>query len=227
MANKIRSALAQFKMVSTINFLDPFSHSSTFSDALTDPVQVLLNCKCNRDLVTAARRIGMDLEGILTPTCHCKDLNALTLSPNPDKLAMYNLAVKPCTCGGSVVHCRLPGHTVAVDGIVACYYKLEDLDNAYAYASLLVILAPEAPEGYLRMAKALRLMDTSQSPDTIARCAWIYRQAIESVLTYGNKAHKKLQVRLYPSPNHKQPSILYPYSFSDLYKDWRIVPVLC
>ncbi|KAK7737908.1 hypothetical protein SLS53_006286 [Cytospora paraplurivora] len=142
----------------------------------------------------ATKRIGMDPKEILTPGCHCRDLNALSLSPNPDKLAMYKLATKPCTCGSGMVACKVAHHIVAVDGIVACYYKLEDLDKAYAYASLHVILAPEAPEGYLRMAKTLRLMDTSQSPDTMTRCTWIYQQAIESVLTYGNKAHKKLQV---------------------------------
>ncbi|ROW13389.1 hypothetical protein VPNG_05433 [Cytospora leucostoma] len=123
-----------------------------------------------------------------------QDLNALSLSTNPDKLAMYKLATKSCTCGSGMVACKVAHHIVAVDGIVACYYKLEDLDKAYVYASLHVILAPEAPEGYLRMAKALRLMDTSQSPATMSRCTWIYHQAIESILTYGNKAHKKLQV---------------------------------
>ncbi|KAJ0120076.1 hypothetical protein J7T55_000929 [Diaporthe amygdali] len=78
--------------------------------------------------------------------------------------------------------------------MIATYEKLDSPVKAREHASLLIIISPRAPEGYLRLAKALRLCDTAQSPDTTARCRWIYRQAIESVQAYGNKDHDKLKV---------------------------------
>ncbi|ROV98631.1 hypothetical protein VSDG_04241 [Cytospora chrysosperma] len=156
--------------------------ASKFKSSLVHFKMALVKCSCNRDMVIAAKKMGISLKEISIPTCHCKDLNALSMAANPDKLAMYNLATKPCTCGSGLVPCDLPAHLGAIEGVAAAYDKLQAHSKALKYASLYVIMAPHAPEGYLRMAKALRLMDTSQSPDTNARCVWIYHQAIESIL---------------------------------------------
>lgn len=145
-------------------------------------------------MVLTAKKLGISLKEISIPTCHCKDLNALSLAPNHDKLAMYNLATKPCTCGSGLVSCDLPAHLGAIEGIAAAYDKLQAHSKALQYASLYVVMAPHVPEGYLRMAKALRLMDTLQASDTKSRCTWIYHQALESVRTYGNKNHEKLKI---------------------------------
>ncbi|KUI58439.1 F-box/LRR-repeat protein 5 [Cytospora mali] len=168
--------------------------ASRFKASLIHFKMALLKCNCNRDLVVTAKKLGISLKEISIPTCHCKDLNALSLTPNPDKLAMYNLASKPCTCGSGLVACKLPAHLGAIEGIAAAYDKLGIQEKAYQYASLYVIMAPNAPEGYLRMAKALRLMENSQSSDITTRCTWIYHQALESVRTYGNKNHEKLKI---------------------------------
>lgn len=165
---------------------------STNTDNLS---QALLKCRCNRDMVLTAKKLGISLKEISIPTCHCKDLNALSLAPNPDKLAMYNLATKPCTCGSGLVPCALPAHLGAIEGIAAAYDKLQAHGKALKYASLYIIMAPLAPEGYLRMAKALRQMDTSRSSNTDSRCTWLYHQAIKSVKSHGNKDHEKLKVR--------------------------------
>lgn len=165
-------------------------------------------------MVLTAKKLGISLKEISIPTCHCKDLNALSMASNPDKLAMYNLAIKSCTCGSGLVSCDLPAHLGAIEGIAATYDKLQDHSKALKYASLYITMAPQLPEGYLRMAKALRLMDTSQSSDTKPRCTWIYQQAIESVRTYGNKNHEKLKVRFtsryvssWPTATHKVTSV--------------------
>lgn len=168
--------------------------ASKFKASLVHFKMALVKCSCNRDMVITAKKMGISLKEISIPTCHCKDLNALSMAPNPDKLAMYNLATKPCTCGSGLVPCDLPAHLGAIEGVAAAYDKLQAHNKALKYASLYVIMAPHAPEGYLRMAKALRLMDTSQSSDTNARCVWIYHQALESVRTYGNKHHEKLKI---------------------------------
>ncbi|ROV92742.1 hypothetical protein VMCG_09031 [Cytospora schulzeri] len=173
-ASKYKAALVHFKMASIIS--------------------ALVKCSCNRDMVITAKKLGISLKEVSIPTCHCKDLNALSLAPNPDRLAMYNLAIKHCTCGSGLVSCDLPAHLGAIEGIAAAYDKLQAHNKALKYASLYIIMAPHAPEGYLRMAKALRLMDTSQSSNTTARCTWIYHQALESVKTYGNKDHGKLKI---------------------------------
>ncbi|KAL1877896.1 hypothetical protein Daus18300_002249 [Diaporthe australafricana] len=140
-----------------------------------------------------ARQLGLSLKEIPIPRCHCKDFEALSTS-STDRFAMYKLARKSCTCGSGLFHCDATGHLFALDGMIATYEKLSAPNKARQGAVLLITIHPSAPEGYLRLAKALRLCDTEQSPDTMTRCRWIYRQAIDSVRTYGNKDHEKLKV---------------------------------
>ena len=142
----------------------------------------------------------MNPKEMLFSTCHCKDFDALSLAPNADKLAMYKLATKPCTCGSGMTPCKESAHIEAVEGIAASYDKLGAHDKAHQYASRQIIMAPNAPEGYLRLAKSMRLMDNPESPIIKARCAWIYRQASQSVRTYGDKDLAMLKVRPYPPP---------------------------
>lgn len=168
------------------------------NDDLTDPsFQALLKCNCNKDLVVTARKLDIGLKHISIPTCLCRDLDLLSRAPNPDKLAMYNLATKPCSCGSGLATCSLPAHLGAIEGISASYDKLQEYEEAYKFAALHVIMAPHSPEGYLRMAKALRMMDPSKTSDTDARCTWIYYQALQSVRTYGDRNHEKLKVCSY------------------------------
>jgi hypothetical protein len=145
-----------------------------------------------------SKKLGLSLNEIQISRCHCKDFESLSTEASP-KLAMYTLAKRPCTCGSDVFHCNVPGHASALDGIIATYEKLGAPAKARQYATLLIITCPRAPEGYLRLAKALRLCHPEQSPDspdtgTTARCRWIYRQAIQSVQAHGDRDHPKLKV---------------------------------
>lgn len=115
---------------------------------------------------------------------------------------MYRLATKPCTCGSGVIPCQSPIHLTALDGMAAVCERMKDFAKALQYASLLVIVAPHAPEGYLRMAKALRLKAQSAKLDEKSRCLWIYTQASVSVRTFGDKHHEKLKVRTLPTYSH-------------------------
>lgn len=142
--------------------------------------------------------MGLSLKEIQISRCHCKDFESLPTVNSP-KLAMYTLAKRSCTCGSDVFHCNAPSHLNALDGIIATYEKLEAPVKARQYATLLIITSPRSPEGYLRLAKALRLRDTAQSPETITRCRWIYRQAIQSVQAHGNQDHTKLKKVCWPS----------------------------
>ncbi|KAF3761074.1 hypothetical protein M406DRAFT_73518 [Cryphonectria parasitica EP155] len=111
-----------------------------------------------------------------------------------EKLAIYNLATKPCSCGSGVLRCTSRAHAEALDGLAAVCEAQKAYDKAYSYASLLVIVAPQAPEGYLRLAKALRLKDPSNGSATKSRCSWIYSQAAQSVQSYGDASDEKLKV---------------------------------
>lgn len=140
-----------------------------------------------------SKKMGLSLKEIQISRCHCKDFESLPTLNSP-KLAMYTMAKRPCTCGSDVFHCNAPGHLNALDGVIATYEKLEAPVKARQYATLLIITSPRAPEGYLRLVKALRLCDTEQSPETISRWRWICRQGIQSVQTHGNKDHRKVRV---------------------------------
>jgi hypothetical protein len=185
---KFKAALAAFKEASSQSYTE-----SMTNDLLTHSIKALLRCPCTRDVLVQSKKMGLSLKQIQISHCHCKVFGSLSTSHSP-KLAMYTLAKRTCTCGSGVFHCNVPSHLNALDGIIATYEKLGAPAKARQYATLFIITSPRAPEGYLRLAKALRLCDTEHSPETIARCRWIYRQAIQSVRTYGNKDHPKLKV---------------------------------
>lgn len=166
---------------------------AVINDLLTHSFKALLRCPCTRDVLVQSRKLGLNLKEIQISRCHCKDFESLPISNSP-RLAMYTLAKRQCTCGSDVFHCNVPSHLHALDGMIAAYEKLGAPTKARQYATLFIITSPRAPEGYLRLAKALRLCDSKQSPETIASCRWIYRQAIQSVQTYGNKDDPKLKV---------------------------------
>lgn len=190
---KFRPALAAFKEAS----FQIFTQAMT-NDLLTHSHKALLRCPCTRDVLVQSKKMGLSLRDIQISRCHCKDFESLPTVNSP-KLAMYTLAKRACTCGSDVFHCNAPSHLNALDGIIATYEKLEASVRARQYATLLIITSPRSPEGYLRLAKALRLRDTEQSPETIARCRWIYRQAIQSVQAHGNQDHTKLKKVCWPS----------------------------
>lgn len=147
-------------------------------------------------LLISCKKLGLPLNEIPLPVCHCKDFVSLATNGHDDnRLAMYAFARKDCTCGSGVVPCRLASHIDALNGMAAVCEALKDYDKAYQYASLLVIIAPHAPEGYLRVAKALRLKDPHNRFSTKSGCLWIYQQAKNSVLTHGDPEHEKLKVR--------------------------------
>lgn len=185
---KFKAALAAFKEVSSQTCT-----AAVTNDWLTSSFKALLRCPCTRDVLVQSKKLGLSLKEIQISRCHCKDFESLPI-PGSHKLAMYTLAKRPCTCGSDVFHCNVPGHLDALEGVIATYEKLQVPVKARQHATLLIITSPRAPEGYLRLAKALRLCDIEQSPETMARCRWIYRQAIHSVQTHGNKDHQKLKV---------------------------------
>lgn len=198
---KFKEALAAFKEASSHTCTEAMTNG-----LLTLSLKALLRCPCTRDVLVQSKKMGLSLKEIQISRCHCKNFESLSTSVSP-KLAMYTLAKRACTCGSDVFHCNVLAHLNALDGIIATYEKLEAPVKARQYATLFIITSPRAPEGYLRLAKALRMCDTEQSPDTMARCRWIYRQAIQSVQTYGNKDHPKLKVCCPPCIVH--PSAIY------------------
>lgn len=201
---KFKAALAAFKEASFQTCTE-----ARANDLLTHSLKALLRCPCTRDVMVQSKKLGLSLKEIQISRCHCKDFESLSTSNSP-KLAMYTLAKRACTCGSDVFHCNVPCHLNALDGVIATYEKLEAPVKARQYATLLIITSPRAPEGYLRLAKALRLCDTEQSPETITRCRWIYRQATQSVQTHGDKDHPKLKV-CWPSYD------VHPYVFHTNY----------
>ncbi|POS80030.1 hypothetical protein DHEL01_v201576 [Diaporthe helianthi] len=165
-----------------------------FKAALAAFKEALLRCPCTQDVLVQSKKLGLSLKEIQISRCHCKDFESVLASnSNPPQLFMYKLAKRPCTCGSDVFHCNVPSHLNALNGIIATYEKLESPAKARQYATLFIITCPRAPEGYLRLAKALRLSDKEKSPDTITRCRRIYRQAIQSVQTYGSNDNPKLK----------------------------------
>lgn len=186
---KFKAALAAFKEASFQTCTEAMTNNP-----LTLTFKALLRCPCTRDVLVQSKKMGLSLEDIQISRCQCKDFGSLPTLNSP-KLSMYKIAKNPCVCGSGVSHCNVTSHLNALDGIIATYEKLDAPVKARQYATLLIITSPRAPEGYLRLAKALRLSDAEQSPDTMMRCRWIYRQAIQSVQTYGNEDHPKLKVR--------------------------------
>lgn len=91
--------------------------------------------------------MALDLspKSVPLPTCHCKDFKAAA-NDDEDRLAMYNLAKKPCACGSGIRSCSSPVHIAALDGCAAVYEKMTMYDEAYKCATTLVMIAPEAPE---------------------------------------------------------------------------------
>ncbi|KAG8158446.1 hypothetical protein KVR01_011568 [Diaporthe batatas] len=165
-----------------------------FKAALAAFKEAILRCPCTRDVLVQSKKLGLSLKDIQISRCHCKDFDLL-LASTPPKLCMYKLAKRPCTCGSDVVHCNVSSHLRALDGIIATYEKLQAPAKARQYAILFIITCPHAPQGYLRLAEALRLGDTENSPNTVARCRRIYRQAIQSVEEYGGKVKPVLMLK--------------------------------
>lgn len=114
-----------------------------------------------------------------------------------DKQAIYKLATKPCACGSGIVPCQSALHVEALDGMIAVSEAQKDYRQATKNTSLLITTAPHAPEGYLRLAKILRLQALSSRPkvNVESQCAYILSQACMSVRSFGNNKHEKLKVR--------------------------------
>lgn len=142
------------------------------------------------------------------PTCHCKDFVSLAANPGEDGedgLAMYRLATKPCNCGSGISLCTYPAHIAGLDGMSAVCEATKDFAQAIQYASLMIIVAPHAPEGYLRLVKDLRLQARSTRTDVTSQCMYILSQAAGSVRAFGDKNHEKLKVRFFqliPAAHH-------------------------
>lgn len=160
-------------------------------------MQVSLRCPCNKALLTSSREVGLPIQEIPLPTCHCKDFISLATShgkDDKDSLAMYKLAMKPCNCGSGIASCTSPFHIAALDGMSAVCEAQKAYAKAIRYASLLIIIAPHAPEGYLRMIKNLRLRARASRAEVTSQCMYILTQAAASVRTFGDKDHDKLKV---------------------------------
>lgn len=134
------------------------------------------------------------------PTCHCRDFVSLSVEhadskeDDGDKLAMYKLATKPCSCGSSITPCRSAIHIAALEGICAVYEAQKKHDQAIQTSSLLIIIAPHAPEGYLRMVKNLRLRAHANRNEVSSQWMYVLTQAGASVRQFGDKNHRKLEV---------------------------------
>lgn len=108
---------------------------------------------------------------------------------------MYRLATKPCSCGSGIASCRSTAHIAALDGMTAVCEAQKAHAKAIQYASLLIVIFPHAPEGYLRMVKSLRLQARVTRADVTSQCMYILAQAAASTRTFGDKQHEKLKVR--------------------------------
>lgn len=101
----------------------------------------------------------------------------MSLDPDDDhKQAIYDLAMKLCTCGGDVKSCEIQAHIDGLNGMAAICGRRKAYKDACRYASLLILMAPRNPTGYLRLAKTLRLRDASEGTDFRKRWEWIYSQ---------------------------------------------------
>lgn len=93
-----------------------------------------------------------------------------------DKQAIYRLATQPCTCGSGVNLCGIQAHVDGLNGMAAICGRQKAYKDARKYASLLILIAPHNPTGYLRLAKCMRLQDISDGTDTRKRWEWVYSQ---------------------------------------------------
>lgn len=169
-----------------------------------------MHCACNKILLESSQAIGLGAREIPVPTCHCKDFVSLAANPDADDtdgLAMHRLATKPCNCGSGITSCSSPTHIAGLDGMSAVCEAKKDYAQAIQYASLLLIVAPHAPEGYLRLVKDMRLQARSTETDVTSQCTYILAQAAGSVRVFGDKNHGKLKVRFYQpiSLPHRMP----------------------
>ncbi|PSR89025.1 hypothetical protein BD289DRAFT_431313 [Coniella lustricola] len=155
--------------------------------ALKSFKQAALACAC-----TISRQSGETQRQKSLPICYCKDFASLPIDDG-DRLTIYRLAKKPCTCGSDVRSCGSKHHVAALSCLSAAYGLVGDHKQAYRSASLLVIMAPHVPEGYYRMTKALMLKDPGDRLNTKNRCVWIMSQGTASVQTYGDSRHRLLK----------------------------------
>lgn len=186
--------------------------------------QASILCPCNNVLYTSSKQIGLSTKDIPLPNCHCKvylDLAATNVNDGDrEKLAIYELATKPCACGSGIATCRSAVHIEALDGTIAVAEAQKDYIKAIQYTSLLITMAPHAPEGYLRLVKILRLQSLSSRPTVKVdnQCAYILSQGCWTVRSFGDKEHEKVKVRASPaaapplhspklnlSPDHRAP----------------------
>lgn len=94
-----------------------------------------------------------------------------------DKQAIYKLATKSCSCGSGIKSCDSQAHIDALNGMAAICGRRKAFKDAIKYSSLLILVAPYLPIGYLRLAKSLRLQDASEGTDTRKQwAAWVYSQ---------------------------------------------------
>lgn len=114
-------------------------------------------------------------DDIPLPLCHCRDI--LSLDPaDEDRQAIYKLASKACTCGSGIQPCDSQAHLDALNGMATVCGRIRAYKDALSYSSLLILVAPLTPTGYLRLAKTLRLRDASEGTDTKKQSNWIYLQ---------------------------------------------------
>lgn len=101
----------------------------------------------------------------------------MSLDPDDDnKQAIYDLAIKTCTCGGDVKPCEIQAHIDGLNGMAAICGRRKAYKDACKHASLLILMAPRISTGYLRLAKTLRLRDASEGTDSRKRWEWVYSQ---------------------------------------------------
>lgn len=116
-------------------------------------------------------------------------------SSHTDKEAIFRLATRPCSCGSGIESCHSPPHIKALINIANVYAVQKVYKKAVQYASLAITLAPQLPEGYLRMVTVIRQGNLKCTPDIASRCNWFDTQASHIVRAHGDKSHGMLKVR--------------------------------
>ncbi len=112
--------------------------------------------------------------------------------------SVYARARRPCTCGSAQGPCSVPAHLAALDFSAATYQIKGHFDTALRHALMMVAMAPEKPDGYLRSAKVIvksppRPSVANLSTFDLARC--FYKHGRANVSRFGDTNDPAMKVR--------------------------------
>lgn len=182
-------------------------------------------CPCNKHVQKQAASLGFSPHDLPLPVCHCTDY--LLQLPGDDEAPSFNQAIGPCSCGSGIKPCDNQTHIDTLCRFVEVYEGQHDYQTAIQYASSLIKMAPLAPEGYLTMARLVRLIGRSSTTkcknnnnnENLAN--FLYIKGNHVIRSHGdpNGKHSKLSqvcnLRAFPTSTHKL-ILICCYRTSDL-----------